>query len=71
MDDCHHVAPLISSRQRNEIRKCLVEYRKTLENASRFGFGCATGFTADLIDMACHKAELLVSREAVKQNLPV
>jgi len=51
--------------------KRLVEYRKTLGKASRFGFGCATGFTDDLIDMVCQRAELLVSREAVKQNLPV
>jgi len=71
VDNCHHVAPLISSRQKKEIRKRLVECRKTLEKASRFGFGCATGLMADLFDMVCHRAKLLVSRKAVKQNLPV
>ena len=71
MDEGHHVAPLISVRQKEEIKKRLLEYKETLGKASRFGSRPATGFTDDLIEMVCDKAELLVSREAVQQNLPV
>ena len=71
VDECHHVVPLISARQKEEIRKHLVEYRKTLGKASRFGLGPATGFTDDLIELVCQKADLLVSREAVQQSVRV
>ena len=71
VDESHHVAPLISARQKEKIRKRLVEYKQTLGKASRFGLGPATGFSEDLIDMVCQNAELLVSREAVQQYLPV
>lgn len=45
--------------------------KKSLSKDSRFGSGSATGFTDDLVEMVCQKAELLVSREAVQQYLPV
>jgi len=71
VDEGHHVAPLISVRQKEEIKKRLLEYKETLGKASRFGSRPATGFTDDLIEMVCDKAKLLVSREAVQQYLPV
>lgn len=45
--------------------------KKSLSKDSRFGSRPATGFTDDLVEMVCQKAELLVSREAVQQHLPV
>ena len=45
--------------------------KKSLSKDPRFGSRPATGFTDDLVEMVCQKAELLVSREAVQQHLPV
>lgn len=45
--------------------------KKSLSKDSQFGSRPATGFTDDLVEMVCQKAELLVSREAVQQHLPV
>lgn len=42
--------------------------KKSLSKDSRFGSRPATGFTDDLVEMVCQKAELLVSREAVQQH---
>ena len=70
-DVCDQVVPSFSARQKDEIRKRLYDYRNTLGKASRFGSGPATGFNDELIEMVCKKPEMLLSREAVQQYLPV
>ena len=71
VDECEQVVPSFSVRQKEEIRKQLEDYKNTLGKASRFGLGPATGFNDKLIEMVCKKAEILLSREAVQQYLPV
>ena len=71
VDECSEAVSSLLERQKVEVRKCLHEYKNTLGKASRFGSGPATGFTEELIDMVCQKIEILDSREAVKQHLPV
>ncbi len=71
LDQCEQVVPSFSARQKAQIRKSLQEYKDTLGKTTRFGLGPATGFTNDLIEMVCQKPELLESREAIQQHLPV
>ena len=71
VDVCEQAVQSFSVRQKEKIRKQLEDYKSTLGKASRFGTGPATGFNDKLIELVCKKPEILRSREAVNQYLPV